>query len=451
MHDSYLAFATADFDAAFAVNEALRRAGLAPVLSADRDAPAPDAAASWRAKAAEIADSHCVLMLLSAHSEGPGLMAAELATAQAHGIPVLGVRLAAPGTPGGVATDVAAVAGLGGVIDASQGIESALPTIVSAVRRLRDRRCPVISVMNLKGGVGKTTVTAQVFGAAQKARGNRVLLIDLDPQANLSQYFLTTAQSDTAAAADQSLISMFEPGLCHDLATGRPAVSPADVWDRVSAERFTPLDPARLRAELLPTDGTRGKFDLIPGQFEVSKYAFLSAADGIERAAANFVASLNRFRRAYDLIVIDTNPSASLLTRCALAGANLVLAPMRCDPFSLRGVRLLHRLIERWAPEATPPLRVLCNATHRTEPDAFERDLRAGVLDGEAGWALSQALFRSALPQSKYLEIKPETAITAPLERLAAYGAKGLWARDIRARLDTVAMEVLDAVGIDAD
>jgi cellulose biosynthesis protein BcsQ len=445
-HDAYISYAQADFQAAFALHEALRRAGFSSVLGAERDGQRPgDAQAQILPSGLKQTNSACLLVLYSITSAEDPVVQSEVAAALKEGQPILPVRLD-QSIPRGPLAELLAGSDHGAPLwlETSANDSPQTQQIIRAVRRIKGRLCPVIAVMNLKGGVGKTTVTAQVFGSAQRLTGSRILFVDLDPQANLSQYFFRTSAADALTAQDRSIISLFEPGLQHQALSAEPTKSPADDWGQISRSIYLPPDPALIAQALLPFD-SRGRLDIIIGQFEVSKYAFLGAADGIERAQANFVAALERFRRSYDLIVIDTNPSASFLTRSAMAGANTILAPMRCDPFSVRGIRLLNQLMQRWQGDGpAPDLKVLANATQRTEPDAIERGIRSGQFDAEAGFPLSKAMLKAALPASKYLEIKPELAAETPLERLAAYGAKGLWARDIRSRLDTVALEVLD-------
>jgi cellulose biosynthesis protein BcsQ len=65
--------------------------------------------------------------------------------------------------------------------------------------------------------------------------------------------------------------------------------------------------------------------------------------DALAAIKQHFLRSIDHYRSEYDLIVFDTNPNATFLTRCALEAADRVIAPMHADIYSLRGVRLLDR------------------------------------------------------------------------------------------------------------
>ena len=95
---------------------------------------------------------------------------------------------------------------------------------------------------------------------------------------------------------------------------------------------------------------------------------------------ANFRKMIDYYRSHYDLIVFDTNPNATFLTRCALEAADRVLAPMHPDVYSLRGVRLLNQVMqEQVSADKRPYLSVLFNTVGRSEQSNFEADARNGV------------------------------------------------------------------------
>ena len=70
---------------------------------------------------------------------------------------------------------------------------------------------PVVSVVNMKGGVGKTTISANVFRAVFLHHQKRTLLIDFDPQYNLSQLLLTRAQYDVEREQKRTLWYVVNP------------------------------------------------------------------------------------------------------------------------------------------------------------------------------------------------------------------------------------------------
>jgi cellulose biosynthesis protein BcsQ len=297
--------------------------------------------------------------------------------------------------------------------------------------------------MNLKGGVGKTTVSAQVFGAWQAETRGRVLLIDFDPQYNLTQFFFSMAQADRFALEDRSVISLFERSRLHF----QDIPSPAEDWNRLATDPFEPAPREAIIHPILPADEP-GWLDLVSGQFEISKYAFASDPEALQALRRHFLRCVEQFRAAYDLIVFDTNPNATFLTLCAMEAADLILAPIHADEFSLRGIKLLNSLVTTQVPAGhTPALRVLFNAVGRSEQSEFEADARAGAFDARVGFALSKALLHSALPRSNFFQVQanpdPEEP---PHHRLLIHHGRGGGLKVARERLRAVVLELQSAL-----
>lgn len=319
------------------------------------------------------------------------------------------------------------------------GDDGAMERLVNACRERYERRCPVIAVMNLKGGVGKTTVSSQVFGTWQSSLGGRTLLIDLDPQYNLTQTFFDMDYADINAARDKSVISLFERSRLH----AADANSPADSWSTINTEPFAPASRERIVHDILTPDGPGGRLDLISGQFEISKYAFASDPRSLEQIGANFRRMIDYYRSEYDLIVFDTNPNATFLTRCALEAADRVLAPMHADIYSLRGVRLLNQVInEQIDEDKRPDMSVLFNAVGRSEQSNFEADARNGTYDERAGFGLSRTLMSAALPRSGHLVVHSPKPEEAPWSQLLIHRGRGGGLRQIRETLNSIALEL---------
>jgi chromosome partitioning protein len=75
---------------------------------------------------------------------------------------------------------------------------------------------PVIAVLNLKGGVGKTTLAAHVFRELFVAERLSILLVDLDPQYNLSQQLLAPPAYDMLVSQEKTALRLFEPAPVSD-------------------------------------------------------------------------------------------------------------------------------------------------------------------------------------------------------------------------------------------
>ncbi|HRK68290.1 MAG TPA: AAA family ATPase, partial [Hyphomonas sp.] len=195
--------------------------------------------------------------------------------------------------------------------------------------------------------------------------------------------------------------------------------------------------------DILGTDGPPGRLDIISGQFEISKYAFANDRDALAAIKQHFLRSIDHYRSEYDLIVFDTNPNATFLTRCALEAADRVIAPMHADIYSLRGVRLLNLVIRDQVEEyKRPALSVLFNAVGRNEQSTFEGDARNGVYDQIAGFPLSKALMSAALPRSAHLAVKAPQDGQPAWKQLLAHSGRGGGLGAIRNSLKQIAIEL---------
>ena len=434
MSHAHITHSPADLDALLQVHEALRMAGV-PDWYDPEGGTGPDAQAKLK-------EAFCLVVLVSKDAMQSKSVQRDIETALAQGLPD--------------SCHSASMAHGSTVISKTRSCPNSntlcpkkggLSRFAQSVKHQYRHRCPVISVMNLKGGVGKTTITAQVFGAWQARTNGRVLLIDFDPQYNLTQTFFQMRVADESSAADRSVISLFE----RSKVQYPDAPSPAGDWTTLSTKPFTALPRERLMHDLLVDGGPNGWLDLVSGQFELSKYAFVQNAADLEKVKENFLRVIDHYRSLYDLIIFDTNPNATFLTRCALEAADRVLAPIHPDMYSLRGIRLLNRVIhEQVSAEAKPELSVLFNAVRRSEETTFEGDARAGAHDKLVGFDLSNALLNAALPKSGHMVVRaPDEDTDTPLppwKSLIVHHGRGGGLRAIRESLNTVGMELAELV-----
>ena len=177
----------------------------------------------------------------------------------------------------------------------------------------------VISMVNQKGGVGKTTSTVSL-GASLAGYGRRVLLVDFDPQGALS----------VALGYNPNDMELTVYNLLTD-----PNCQLADV--------------------LVPTDVPG--MDLLPSNIDLSAAEIQLVSEvgreyALQRALATVIAD-------YDIILIDCQPSLGLLTVNALTASTDVIIPMETEYFALRGVALLTDTIDKVMGRLNPNLRIL--------------------------------------------------------------------------------------------
>jgi chromosome partitioning protein len=164
----------------------------------------------------------------------------------------------------------------------------------------------VFCVANQKGGVGKTTTSVNLAAGLAKA-GQRVLLIDLDPQGNATM----------GSGIDKRAL-------------------PLSVYDVLLESAG--VEEARQRAD-------KGGYDLLGANRE------LAGAEvelvGLERREQRLRSALQAVAADYDFVLIDCPPSLSLLTLNGLCSAHGVIVPMQCEYFALEGLSDLVNTIKQ--------------------------------------------------------------------------------------------------------
>lgn len=251
----------------------------------------------------------------------------------------------------------------------------------------------IYTIVNQKGGVGKTT-TAINLGAYLGYYGQRVLLVDIDPQANATSC-LGIDKNNVRSGAYEVLIRS-------------SAVGPQVLHNPRLKLSLLPSTPALAGAEVELVDINRREFRLRE--------------------------SLNAVRDRYDYILIDCPPSLGLLTLNGLiAGQNGVLIPVQCEYLALEGLGQLTQTINRVRSSLFPDLEV--RGVILTMYDGRTR-LASDVV-GEVRKFFPDQVFDSVIPRSVRLAEAPSYGIPisiyapeSPAAKAYAALARELLAKD---------------------
>lgn len=225
----------------------------------------------------------------------------------------------------------------------------------------------IIAVTNQKGGVGKTT-TAINLSAALAARGQRVLLVDIDPQGN--------ASTGLGIGRDQRSLTTYDL-----LLDGVPSASV------IQSTNVPDLDVA-------PADTDLSSADLDLAKAEDYLYLMKKALSEPEI-------------QQYDYVFIDCPPSLNLLTVNALVAAHSVLVPLQAEFFALEGLSQLLRTVREVRQTANPSLRI--EGVLLTMFDG--RNKLCLQVEADARDNLGELVFETMIPRNVRLSEAPSFAM----------------------------------------
>jgi chromosome partitioning protein len=206
----------------------------------------------------------------------------------------------------------------------------------------------ILAISNQKGGVGKTT-TAINLGTALAAAGERVLILDLDPQGN--------ASTGVGVAPESRKVTMY------DVMVGQASILQAAATTKVPGLAVVPAnsDLVSLEADLVGDSARPYKL-----------------RDALSAMAAEQMAKTGG--KPFSYVLIDCPPSLSLLTLNAMTAAHAVLVPIQCEFFALEGMSQLKETVDQIRGTLNPKLEIQgVVLTMHDQRTAFSREIAENV------------------------------------------------------------------------
>ena len=242
----------------------------------------------------------------------------------------------------------------------------------------------IISVINQKGGVGKTTTVINL-AAGLSMKGKKILVIDLDPQGN--------------------------------------ATTGLGLSNNVSSEKtiYSVLNGNKKISEVIQQTSI-SNLNLISSNVDLSGLEVETAGDSRRafKLKDELSSILNDSRASYDYILIDCPPSLSLLTIMALVASNALVVPLQTEFFALEGLTQLMKTIERIKSNLNPTLEI--RGILLTMFD--KRNKLSGQVEVEARKYFKEKVYTTAVPRNVRLSEAPSHGIPVLLYDKICPGSK---------------------------
>lgn len=201
---------------------------------------------------------------------------------------------------------------------------------------VRQAMTHTIALLNMKGGVGKTTLAVNLADYTYKFRKKRVLLVDLDPQFNASQYLMDYKKYEKHRK---------EKGTIADLLIDQPKLALNKRRKKISSTQSHTARIYHTKSEYY--------FDFLPAELALSHVVKNPA-----QMEYRLEKILGQVRHMYDYIFIDCAPTDSVLTTMALTAADYLIIPIRPDRFSILGYANLLQTVAEFKANTSDPHKV---------------------------------------------------------------------------------------------
>lgn len=182
-----------------------------------------------------------------------------------------------------------------------------------------------ISLVNMKGGVGKTTLAINIADCLVRRHDQKVLIIDIDPQFNTTQCLFSS--EDYIKYLDErkdTIVDIFDRNT-------KISVSTVDESKEEDSKELKDINPIEIKENLYA----------LPGNLELYRVE-ISPGEGRESRLKKY---LKNFENQFDIVIIDTPPTPSIWMTSALIASNYYLIPVKPDPISITGIDLLRNIV----------------------------------------------------------------------------------------------------------
>ena len=177
----------------------------------------------------------------------------------------------------------------------------------------------VITFINMKGGVGKTTLAVNVAYTLAKIEKKKVLVIDMDPQMNATQYTLNESQMDEILKdRNKSVYGCLSPEYQSNSVLNGGTVEKIEKW-------------------IFNVDNT---FDIIPSSLHIMTLNLSASPYKLRQYIQE------NLDEKYDVIIMDCPPTISEYTKVSLLASDMYLVPMKADPLSVFGLPILENYVK---------------------------------------------------------------------------------------------------------
>lgn len=186
-----------------------------------------------------------------------------------------------------------------------------------------------IAMVNMKGGVAKTTLAVNLADALNRRSDKRVLLVDLDPQFNATQCIYSGPQYvSKRKSGGHTVLNLFDD-------SGTSEISLVTGVIETTSVKLEDVKPWTIRSG----------FDIIPGDLELYRLE-MGSAQGREMRLRRYLEKTKAEER-YDYVIIDTPPTPSHWMISGLLASDAYLVPVKPEPLSRVGIDLLRGVINR--------------------------------------------------------------------------------------------------------